>query len=249
MDEFEKLYQLNTLVLTDPLAVGAPLPVYLFTETPDNQESVLQRGAELFQTGKASCLLLIDNQGGSEPGYPGAPPWQKRLRELNVPEENIILIPFTAPVLHTLSEAMAMVEFARKHGWSKVTIVAPPFHLPRCFMSAVTAVNHLNTKLVVYAKVGITQSWHGHAVHSQKAVQGLRRDLIVGEIRRVKRYQRQSTFLRLLADGVMFLTAALRDGSLFEKLRKIGQYVKGGSPIPLVSTDDALAYLEWRDKQ
>ena len=63
----------------------------------------------------------------------------------------------------------------------------------------------------------------------------------------MKRYQRRSKFLRLLTDGLMFLKAAFLDGTLFEKLRKIKQYAKQGSPIPLVSTTEALAYLEWRD--
>ena len=245
--ESEKLYQLNTMVLTDIHPSDERLPVYLFTETPDNQESVLQRGAELFHARKASHLLLIDNLGGSKPGYPGAPPWQKRLQELNVPNEKVILIPFTEPVLHTLSEATAMVRFAKEQAWGKVVIVAPPFHLCRCFLSTITAVRHLNQEMRVYCQVGVTEPWHGHAVHSQRAVQGLRKDLTVGELRRMKRYQRRSKFLRLLTDGLMFLKAAFLDGTLFEKLRKIKQYAKQGSPIPLVSTTEALAYLEWRD--
>lgn len=243
----EKLYQLNTMVLTDPPAPDEMLPVYLFTETPDNQESVLKRGAELFHSGKALNILLINNLGGSEPGYPGAPPWQKRLRELNIPDEKVILIPFHEPVLHTLSEAMAMARFAKERSWNKVIVIAPPFHLCRCFLSTVTAVRHLNPELGVYAKVGITQSWHGHAVHSQRVVQGLRKNLIVGELRRIKRYQRKSKFLRLLTDGILFLKAAFRDGTLFQKLGNIRHYAKQGSPVPLCSTDAALEYLKWRD--
>ena len=246
--EDEKLHQLCIMSLADGPPVDAMLPAYLFTETPDNQESVLQRSAELFHEGKASHLLLIDNQGGSEPGYPGAPPWQKRLRELKVPKEKVFLIPFTAPVLHTLSEACAMARFVKEYGWNRVIVIAPPFHLPRCFLSTVTAGRHFNPGLRVYNQVGFTASWYGHAVHSQKAVQGLRKDLIVEEVPRIKRYQRQSKLMRLITDGLMFLTAALRDGTLFAKLRKIGQYAKQGSPVPLVSKDDALAYLEWRDK-
>ncbi len=244
----ERLHQFTIMSLTDDRPPsGTPLPVYLFTETPDNAESVLQRGAELFHAGKASHLLLIDNLGGSEPGYPGAPPWQRRLKEFGIPEKNVTLITFTEPVLHTLSEACAMVRFATERNWNTVTIVAPPFHLPRCFLSAITAVRHLNSRLRVYAQVGITEPWNEHAVHSQKAVEGLRKDLIVGELRRILRYQRRSKLLRLITDGLMFLLASLKDGTLFGKLRKIGQYAKQGSPIPLVSTDEALAYLEWRD--
>lgn len=192
--ENEKLYQLNTVVLTEAPPVGEKLPVYLFTETPDNQESVLKRGAEFFHAGKALNILLIDNLGGSNPGYPGAPPWQKRLRELKVLDEKVILIPFHEPVLHTLSEATVMVQFVRNKGWGAVTIVSPPFHGTRCFLSMVTAVNHLNPKgLCVYNQVGITQPWDEQVVHSQGTTTGTRRDLIIGEIRRIVKYQKEGT--------------------------------------------------------
>lgn len=246
--EFEKLYQLNTMVITDRLPTGMVAPVYLFTETPDNQESVLQRGERLHHAGRASCILLIDNQGGSEPGYPGAPPWQKRLHDLRVPDVRIILIPFTDPVLHTLSEAMAMVRFAQKRGWQEIIISFPSFHGARCFLSTVTAVRHIYPELRVYCQVGITQPWNEPALHSQKAVHGLRRDLIIHEFRRIIRYQRRSKFMRLMTDGLMFLKAACLDGTLLKKLRSIKQYAKQGSPIPLISTDEALRYLEWRDR-
>lgn len=243
------------MVITDPLPDFLyHTPAYLFTETSDNQESVLQRGAELFHAGRASHLLLIDNLGGSEPGYPGSPPWQARLRELGVPDKRMILIPFTEPVLHTLSEAMAMVRFAKERGWKEIIISFPSFHGARCFLSAVTGVcriypeYHIYPELRVYCQVGMTQPWNEPALHSQKAVHGLRKDLIIHELRRIRRYQRKSGLLRLATDGLMFLKASCLDGTLFEKLRKIKQYAKQGSPVPLVSTADALTYLELRDR-
>lgn len=224
---FEKLHQLNTVVITEPLPSALfNTPTYLFTETPDNQESVLRRGAVLFHAWRASHLLLIDNLGGSEPGYPGAPPWQARLRELGVPDERMLLIPFTEPVLHTLSEAFAMVRFAKERGWKRIIISFPSFHGARCFLSAITAVHHIYPELRVYCQVGITQPWNEPALHSQKAVHGLRKDLVVHELRRIRRYQRKSKFLRLMTDGFMFLKAACLDGTLVSKLRKIKQYAK-----------------------
>ncbi len=236
-------------MLTDRLPPGTFASVYLFTETPDNQGSVLKRGARLFHAGKASRLLLIDNLGGSKPGYPGAPPWLEQLHELKIPRERIFLIPFKEPVLHTLSEAFAMVRFAKERGWMKIIIVFPSFHGARCFLSVVTGVLHLYPELRVYCQVGITQPWHEPAVHSQNVVRGPRKELIVGDLRRTIRYQRRSKLLRLATDGFMFLRAAFRDGTLREKLRNLSNYAKQGSPVPLCSTDDALAYLEWRDGQ
>lgn len=141
-----------------------------------------------------------------------------------------------------------MARFAREREWGQVIIIFPPFHGTRCFLSTITAVRHLNPELRVYAQVGLTQSWNEHAVHSQRTVQGLRKDLIVEELRRIKRYQRRSKLLRLMTDGFMFLKTAFLDGTLFEKLRKIRQYAKQGSPVPLASTDTALEYLERRDR-
>lgn len=214
--ENEKLHQLNTMTLTDSPPVGEAFPVYLFTETPDNQDSVLLRSKELFRWNRNNCskmpILLTDDLSGSNPGYPGAPVWQKRLRELNVHEDSVVLIPFTKPLLHTLSEAFTVVQFLREKGWEKLIIVAPPFHQLRCFLSMVTAVNQLNPKgLRVYNQVGITQPWGENVVHSQGTTRGKRKDLVIGELRRIEKYQKE------------------------------------GSPMPLVSVDTALEYLEWRD--
>ena len=243
--DYEEFQQFLVMTLADGSPEDVALPGYLYTETLDNQESVLQQGAKLFHTGKISHLLLIDNLGGSRPGYPGAQPWQKRLRELNIPDERVILIPFHEPVLHTLSESLAMAQFVQSRGWKKLMVIAPPFHLPRCFLSAVTAILYMHLSLRAYAVVGITQGWHKQAVHSQNVVQGLRKDLIVGELQRIKKYQRKTLLVRLASEAPAFLKEFLKHP--IRTLRNIPTYITKGSPIPLVSIDSALTYLEWRD--
>lgn len=217
-NDHEKLLQLNTMVLTDRCKHLLQSPIYPFTETPGNQDSVLLRAKELLRWNRNNRskmpILLTDNLGGSNPGYPGAPAWLSRLRELNVDANSIMLIPFTEPLLHTLSEAFTVVRFVREKGWEKVIIVAPPFHQLRCFLSMVTAVNHLDPQgLRVYNQVGLAQPWGEQVAHSQGTTTGTRKDLIIGEIRRIEKYQKE------------------------------------GTPVPLVSTDAALEYLEWRDNQ
>lgn len=247
LTQAEKLHQLNTLVLTDRAPhENTPLPTYLFTETPDNQESVLIQAKRLLRDGKASVLLIIDNKGGSEPGYPGFEVWRKQLNRIGVEDAQIVRIPFTGPLLHTLSEALELVRFAKEKRLDKILIVAPPFHLLRCFISTVTA-GHLNTNLRVYTEAGITQPWNEHAVHSQKAVQGLRKNLIVQELRSVRRFQIRNKLLRLATNGFWVLKMALQSADPKGEIRKIIKYRKHGSPIPLASTDEVLAYLEWRD--
>lgn len=217
LTEYEKLHQLNTLVLTDA-PVSYVFPLYPFTETPDNEASVLLRSEELLRFNQNTCMsempiLLTDNLGGSEPGYPGAKSWVDGLKKLGVSEHEIMLIPFTEPLLQTLSEAFTVARFVQERGWTELVIIAPPFHALRCFLSMVTAIQTLETSMKVYMQVGITQNWSEHAVHSQKTTQGKRKDLIIGEIRRIQKYQKE------------------------------------GTPVPLISTDGALAYLEWRDKK
>ena len=149
----------------------------------------------------------------SQPGYPGAASWRESLKKLGVRKKDITLVPFTEPLLHTLSEAFTIATFVKKRGATHLVITAPPFHALRCFLSMVTAVRTLGTNLKVYTQVGITQSWNEHAFHSQNTTLWKRKDLIVGEIQRILQYQRE------------------------------------GRPVPLISTDKALAYLEWRDSQ
>ena len=193
----EKLHQLNTMVLTDSISGGLyQFPIYPFTETPDNQASVLLRCEELFKFTRRNNstfpILLIDNQTGSEPGYPGAPAWKKSLNKLGVAESDIMLIPLTETPFHTLSEAFTTVRFVQQKQWRKLVIVAPPFHLLRCFLSVVTAIQTLKVDLKVYCQVGITQPWYEYAVHSQGKTRGKRKNLIVGEIRRIVKYRRKN---------------------------------------------------------
>lgn len=250
----EKLHKLSTMVLTDT-ARRAPLntPIYPFTETSYNQESVLRRSKILLQRSKRygsnASILLIDNQGGSEPGYPGAPAWQRRLCELGVNKNDILLIPFTEPILHTLSEAFAVVQFAQRRGLREIVIVAPAFHLLRCFLSIVTAIRCLYAHgLRVFCQVGVTQPWSERVIHSQGVVEATRQDLIVEELRRIKRYQRKSKLLRFFTDGIAFLRKMRKSGNFLKELKKVLRYVQRDSAtVPLCSTDAALGYLEWRD--
>lgn len=214
--EFEKLHLLNTMVLTDT-SYGSEIPIYPFTQTPDNTNSVLDRSIQLFEHNRrwngTLPILLTDNLGGSEPGYPGAPTWQECLdrRSLCI-KINTMLVPFKDPNLNTLTEAINLGHFMQERGWDRLVIVAPPFHQLRCFLSMLTAITTLNPPYIkVYNQVGLTQPWNEHVVHSQKTAKGTRKDLTLGEFRRILKYQKE------------------------------------GTPVPLISTESALAYLEWRD--
>ncbi|MBI2476203.1 MAG: hypothetical protein HYV67_03095 [Candidatus Taylorbacteria bacterium] len=243
--EAEKLLQLATMVLTDTIH-RAPA-AYLFGQTADNKHSVLERGAELLRDNVVSRLLLHDAQGEKNKGYEGIGVWKKHLSEGGVRASQITGIP-CLELGHTFSEAKALAKYAHDQGWGKLIIVAAPFHQLRAFISMVTAIRLLqNTTLRVYNQVGSTLPWDQKVLHSQGILMATRQDLIVEELRRIKRYQRQSKLMRLGADGLMFLKTALRNGTLLESLRKIPHYAKQCSSVHLLATDEVLKYLEWRD--
>lgn len=219
MDDFtedEKLHLLNTMVLSDDSGMPG-WPIYPFTETQDNEHSVLIKSVDMLQICQAHfsehSILLTDNLGGSEPGYLGAERWRNKLYKLGVVESEVMLIPFTLPNLNTLTEAFNVVEFILKKGWKGLFTVAPPFHALRCFLSMITAINHFKPEgLRVYSCVGITQPWDKHITHSQGKTTGTRKEIFVGEFRSISKYRKPEN-----------------------------------KPVPLVSNDQALEYLEWRD--
>jgi len=196
------------MVLTD-CCLSAGVPVYLFSETVDNEASVLAKGVQLLQGGRVSGLAIVKDIAGANRGYPGAESWHDQLITRGVPSEKISFIR-CENLLHTYVEAQALVMHAQRYHWRKVVIVAPPFHQLRAFMAVVSAMKLLRfDDLRVYNQVGSKLSWDEDVFHSQGKLQATRRELVVTELRRIYLY-----------------------------------HEKGD----LVSIDEALEYLAWRDK-
>lgn len=190
----EKLLQLATLVLTDPIT-GIPLaPTYLFSHTADNQESVIETGVRLLSSSRASTLVIMDGHAETPEGYPGARAYSRLLEERGISRTSIKVIPFGG-YLNTLTEANAVVAYALKQKWDKLIIVSPPFHQLRAFISMVTAVRKHNTNLRVYNQIGAVLPWDETARHSQGILVRVRRDLIIEEIRRIEKYTEKGDLL------------------------------------------------------
>ncbi len=202
----------TTIVLTDVVPRGDSLPLFLPTETPDNQRSSLTRAAEFLTVCATSTICIIDNQGPSRPGYPGAEAWIRVLKDLRVEREHISLVPFDGQLLTTLTEAFSMVELAQKRSWKGLIVLAPEFHLVRCVLSIITAIIKLGADLQVFAQVGTRLPlYEADVEHSQ-----------------TRRFKDRSDIPGL-------------------ELESIEKYMTTGTPVPLVSYAEALAYLRQRD--
>lgn len=189
--ENEKLLQLTTMVLTDSTDGIRGVPTYLFTETSDNEKSGLNRGVGLLLSGVASHLLILDDQDGTNRGYPGAKEWIKHLTGCRNVQKDKLQTVTCEQLLHTFSEACALTKWARERECTELIIVAPPFHQVRAFMSVVSAITRFGPKnLRVYNCPGVTLDWSAHVSHSQGTLWARRRDFVLTEARRIRKYHK-----------------------------------------------------------
>ena len=183
--------QLVVRVLCDYLPKH-PLNLYLFGQTPDNQESVLGKAVELVRAGTCESLNMMEDPD-QFCGYAGGTNWEHELkqrladhlvpiRQLSFPSRN------GSKMLHTYGEAVAIVKEAKEQGWETLGVVAPPFHQVRAFVSTVSAALREYPSLRIYSLVGHTLSWEETAVHSQGTVIDLRKNLIQEEAERLAKY-------------------------------------------------------------
>ena len=87
---------------------------YLFAQTEDNQQSVLEMGVALLKTNQTKQICIADSEPRS--GYPGFVYWQQALFDLGVPQAVLQGIPtHEYRMLHTLVEATALVQYAQAH--------------------------------------------------------------------------------------------------------------------------------------
>jgi len=178
---------IRALCDTTPRTVDA---AYLFAQTPDNQASVLFKGRQLLEKNITPKIMFAET--GERSGYLGYDAWKQQLLAWNVAETNIegVAVGYDV-ILHTLSEAEAMMQQVKRKGYQTVLVVAPPFHQPRAFMTAITAALRLYPEVKLYSQPGETLPWLGEAVHSQGNEKALRKDLIQGEAERIAKYQAQ----------------------------------------------------------
>ena len=183
-----KLLELAVRTFCDVEANGAADAAYLFSQTPDNQFSVLSAGAELIQRERARKLLLTDS--GPKSGYPGYPRWRNELLRMGVPASSISGVDLRGEdCLNTLIEAVGMISCAKKNHYAQLYVVASPFHQLRAFMTSVTAALRIFPDIQIYSHNGSSLPWSDTVSHSQGKTVGSRKDLIQGELERIRKYQ------------------------------------------------------------
>jgi len=200
----ERLLQLATVVLTDPIPYPPyfdPIPpAYLFSETKDNERSVFQAGKNLLRKGVVERLLVVRDEKADDSGYPGAANWISGLKELGIDSWFIDTI-CCKESLNTYTESLALVRFATAKHWKCLVVIAPPFHQLRAFVSVVSAVRKIDAKIRVFNQVGDWLPWNKTVFHSQGILRRTRLELIAEEMRLIKRYTRKGDLLS--ADEVL----------------------------------------------
>lgn len=130
--------ELTIRTLCDVRYRGVAYGVFLFSQTKDNQYSVLSAAQQVINDKLAENILIVNSDPKS--GYPGYSLWEKELIQMGIPKNKIFGIDLSDAVsLNTLIEAEALIKFAKRNQYRDVYITASPFHQLRAFMTSVTA--------------------------------------------------------------------------------------------------------------
>src|SRR3989344_3265796 len=165
----------------DPLR-GPYETVYVFAETEDNAYSPLMKAVQLANNGLTRSISI--SESGTGAGYPGFERYVEDLysyglpRDFTVENGKIRRIVVTGNP-NTLSEAQALVHDIANRG-GDLGVIAPPFHLVRAFMTAITALTHTAPETAssknMWAIKGTDQPPFQVALHSQ----GIAKDTRIG---------------------------------------------------------------------
>ena len=143
MDECRLLFELMVRVFSDE-SFGYDA-VWLAAETEDNMDSVIQKADMILEQLNGPLLLLKDEAEG----YPGGKFFIERYSG-NIGGHVRLFPRFDGNVIHTFSEAKAFVKYAGERPCKKVGVIAPPFHLLRAFISAVSAAKLAHRDMDIY---------------------------------------------------------------------------------------------------
>ena len=112
----------------------------------------------------------------SNPGYPGYHVWKDKLIKLGIKENRILGVDLATDDHNTLTEAEAVVRFAKRSNYKSIIISAAPFHQIRAFMTTVRVVLAEYPELKLYSFQGDALPWNEKATHSQGALSGKRKE-------------------------------------------------------------------------
>lgn len=194
-EELEAFFQLLPRIFCDyrDPRRGPFKLVYVFSETNSNWDSCFLRAVELANTGSMESLGIADGDLGH--GYDGFDASITRLTSLGWKDQVPIVKFDVGSNVNTMSEAVLLAK--RAQGMQgDIGVVAPPFHMPRAFMTTITALKGIPTR--VYSLPGVSLSWMEQATHSQGTLTNTRAGLLGDELNRLEKY-RASEFGNMLS--------------------------------------------------
>jgi hypothetical protein len=164
---------------------------YLFGETAENKRSSLDRALRL-----RGPVALPGHDGVQHTGYQGISEWTDYLLRRGMAPARIIAIKGGFQMAangqiqgNTLTEARALVKFCKQQSIERIGVLAPEFHLVRCFVSTVgEAIRQNYETLAIYPVLGEALDWFEQVVHSQGKLQRTRLQLMREELARIIRY-------------------------------------------------------------
>lgn len=102
--------------------------------------------------------------------------------------------------MNTLNELERLIRYCRSINIKALVIVSTPFHIPRSFLTGISVASKLYPELLVYAKASqpsaaqqqqqeeVVGYWNKIVPHSQGTLIGSRKEFIVSEMERIKKY-------------------------------------------------------------
>jgi uncharacterized SAM-binding protein YcdF (DUF218 family) len=140
-----------------------------------------------------SQLWISDAAPGA--GYAGGDAWESSLRAIGFNRSSIGRVPFSATRHNTLTEAEALVRFARREQYETVMLTAAPFHQVRAFMTTVKCGLKNYPALKLYSYPGVALDWADQTVHSQGRLIAPRSRLIQFEFEKISKYYRKGDLI------------------------------------------------------
>lgn len=131
----------------------------------------------------------------ANPGYSGYHVWKDKLIKLGIKENRILGVDLATDDHNTLTEAEAVVRFAKRSNYKSIIISAAPFHQIRAFMTTVRVVLAEYPELKLYSFPGDALPWNEKATHSQGALSGKRSELIAAEFARIDKYSQKGDLI------------------------------------------------------
>jgi len=182
--------ELSIRVLCDVRAETTVDGAVLYSQTKDNQNSVIFAAKHILYNKLAKKILLIKSEPIS--GYPGFSTWTGELNKLGIQSNDIVGVQLMKTnSLNTLTESQAIINYAAQKKYRSLYVVSSPFHQLRAFMTLVTVALRDYPDLLIFSYTGISLPWLAKVAHSQGTLLGTRKDIINAEFERIEQYKQK----------------------------------------------------------